>query len=63
MVETAPDISVKQLLRRLLIDYNLLIKELTTKTGGKNYLRLAVRNTEDNDRLVQALLSELGSAE
>lgn len=63
MVETAPDISAKQLLRRLLIDYNLLIKELTSKTGGKNYLRLAVRNTEDNDRLIQALLSELGSAE
>lgn len=59
MVELADGISPKELLKQLLIKHNLLIKELTTKTNGKNYLRLAVRNTEDNDVLINALKCEL----
>ena len=59
MVELADDISPKALLKRLLIKHNLLIKELTTKTNGRNYLRLAVRNTDDNDVLIRALRTEL----
>lgn len=49
----------KLLTKKLLIKHNLLIKELTSKTHGKNYLRLAIRNTEDNDRLLEALGQEL----
>ena len=60
MVELDDKISPKELLKTLLIKYELLIKELTTKTNGKNYLRLAVRNSEDNDRLITALKAELG---
>ena len=60
MVELDNSVSSKELLKTLLIKYNLLIKELTTKTNGKNYLRLAVRNTQDNDILIQALKKELG---
>ncbi len=60
MVELADDISPKELLKTLLIKYEILIKELTTKTNGRNYLRLAVRNTEDNDKLLGALKTELG---
>ena len=37
------------------------MKELTTKTNGNNYLRLAVRNTEDNNHLLRALKEELGN--
>lgn len=59
MVELAETISPKQLLKNLLIKYNLLIKELTTKTNGRNYLRLAVRNAQDNDVLLAALKKEL----
>ena len=59
MVELEEGISPKELLKRLLIKHNLLIKELTTKTNGRNYLRIAIRNTEDNDVLVQALKEEL----
>lgn len=59
MVELQKDISPKELLKRLLIKHNILIKELTTKTNGRNYLRLAVRNTEDNDTLITALKVEL----
>ena len=59
MVELDDGIDPKELLKKLLIDYNLLIKELTTKTNGRNYLRLAVRNTEDNNQLLAALRKEL----
>lgn len=59
MVELEKGISPKELLKTLLIKHNLLIKELTTKTNGRNYLRLAVRNTEENDVLIQALKCEL----
>lgn len=55
MVELKGDVTPKELLRRLLIDHNLFIKELTTKTNGRSYLRLAVRNTEDNNILLEAL--------
>ena len=45
----------------LLNDYNILIKDLSTKKGfnGRNYIRLAVRTGSDNDRLVAALNSIL----
>ena len=60
MVELEDGISPKELLKTLLIKHNLLIKELTTKTNGRNYLRLAVRNTADNDALISAMKAELG---
>lgn len=59
MVELEQGISPKELLKKLLIKHDLLIKELTTKTNGRNYLRLAVRNTEDNDKLIAAMKEEL----
>ena len=61
MVELEGDISPTGLLKKLLVKYNLLIKELTTKTNGRNYLRLAVRNTEDNAVLLAALRNELNA--
>ena len=60
MVELEKETSPKELLKTLLIKHNLLIKELTTKTNGRNYLRLAVRNTEDNNLLIKAMKEELG---
>lgn len=59
MVELEEGISPKELLKRLLIKHNLLIKELTTKTNGRSYLRLAVRSTADNDVLIAAMKKEL----
>ena len=61
MVELDEKISPIELLKSLLIKHRLLIKELTTKTNGRNYLRLAVRDTHDNDVLIDALKQELGS--
>ena len=60
MVELDEGISPKELLKNLLIKCNILIKELTTKTNGQNYLRLAVRNRQDNDILISSLINELG---
>ena len=60
MVELEKTISPGELLKRLLIKHEILIKELTTKTNGRNYLRLAIRSKEDNDKLIRVLSSELG---
>lgn len=59
MVELEKGISPKDLLKRLLIKHNLLIKELTTKTNGRNYLRLAIRNEDYNNLLIAAMTEEL----
>lgn len=42
----------------LLKEYNILIKDCTTKAGlgGQQYIRIAIRNKQDNDKLVDALL-------
>ena len=62
MVELNKEISPKEILKTLLTKYNLLIKELTTKTNGRNYLRLAIRNSKENNILIEALKKELGGA-
>jgi histidinol-phosphate/aromatic aminotransferase/cobyric acid decarboxylase-like protein len=43
----------------LLKDHNILIKDCSTKKvfDGKNYIRIAIRNNIDNDRLISALKS------
>ena len=48
-----------QLAEKLLNDYNILIKDCDNKTGlkNKNYVRIAIRNSEDNDTLIKALTS------
>ena len=59
MVELCNHISPRELLKRLLLKHNLLIKELAAKTDGRNYLRLALRKTEENNILLDALTREL----
>lgn len=59
MVELASGLSAKAVTKALLIKDNILIKELTGKIQGKEYLRIAVRNTADNNRLIEALEKEL----
>ena len=46
----------KELTKIILLQYNLLIKDLTSKMAdGKEYIRLAVRKEEENKLLVKAL--------
>ena len=61
MIELTSGISAKELTKKLLIEENLLIKDLTQKIAreGKEYIRVAIRNSEDNDRLVKALKKHL----
>ena len=46
-------------LSRLLLDRNILIKDCGTKKafGGKNYIRIAVKNRDENNRLISILAS------
>lgn len=59
MVELTEGTDPKELMKRLLVRHDLLIKDLSGKTNGKSYLRLAIRNTADNDRLLKVLREEL----
>ncbi|MBR3357771.1 MAG: aminotransferase class I/II-fold pyridoxal phosphate-dependent enzyme [Solobacterium sp.] len=51
-------ISAAELTKTLLVKYDILIKDLTKKAKG-SYIRLAVRDTADNDRLIAALKKEM----
>lgn len=55
MIELVNGMTATNLTKKLLINYNLLIKDLSGKIFGKQYVRLAVRNTEDNNKLIIAL--------
>ena len=54
LCEVLPPHTPRELAVRLLKQHNILIKDCSAKCHG-NYIRLAVRNTEDNDRLLNAL--------
>lgn len=51
------DMGARELTERLLNSYDILIKDCSTKKGieGKSYVRIAIRSSADNDRLVKAL--------
>lgn len=55
MVELVGGMKAKELTKMLLIKYNLFVKDLSGKVQTGEYLRFAVRNTEDNDKLLSAL--------
>ncbi len=59
MVEILTDRSARALTRSLLIRHNIFVKDLSGKIPGRQLLRLAVRNTEDNNRLIEGLRKEL----
>lgn len=52
-------ITSSELARILLCEHDILVKDCSTKKGfeGRNYIRIAIRNREDNNKLVKALLS------
>jgi len=57
LCEVTSRFSSRELAIRLLKEYSLLIKDCSSKRAfcGQNYIRLAIRNREDNHRLVEAL--------
>ena len=60
MAELTGSVSTTKLTANLLIKHNLFIKDLSSKIKKGQYVRFAVRNMEDNDKLLIALNKELG---
>lgn len=57
MVEIKGCMTAKELMKVLLLKYNLFIKDLSKKVklGDRQFIRLAVRNERDNNKLLSAL--------
>ena len=64
MAEITNGMTAKQLTKILLVKYNLLIKDLTGKTGceHRQCVRFAVRRQEDNQKLIKALYEIMDKA-
>ncbi|HJD45237.1 MAG TPA: aminotransferase class I/II-fold pyridoxal phosphate-dependent enzyme [Candidatus Mediterraneibacter norfolkensis] len=55
MLEITGEHTSQYITKKLIQKYNLFVKDISEKVGGRNYLRVAVRDTEDNDILLKAL--------
>lgn len=58
LCEVKAPLTSHELTLRLLADHNILIKDCGSKKGfpeGSQYIRIAVRDRHDNDRLIEAL--------
>lgn len=55
MLELVNGKTAKELITDLLVKYNILAKDLSSKIKSGEYIRVAVRNHEDNEKLVMAL--------
>lgn len=57
LVELRGGLSARELTRKLLLDHDILIKDLSHKirNGDRQFVRIAVRTSEDNARLIDAL--------
>ncbi len=59
MIELTNGTTTRELIKDMLLEHNLLVMDLADKVKGGEYLRLTVRNMEDNDRLIAALRESL----
>lgn len=59
LVEVLPPFTAKELVLKMLKEYNILMRDCSGKGGfdGRQYMRIAVRNNQDNSRLIEALKS------
>jgi len=58
MVELPENLPAKSITKKMLVRYNILIKDISAKTNGRNFIRIAVRSTAENDKLLNALRKE-----
>lgn len=58
MLELTNGKTAEELTRTLLLNHNLFVKDLSSKTNGE-FLRIAIRNKQDNNKLIAALKAEL----
>ena len=54
IIKVTKDIASSEIAIQLLHDYKILVKDLSAKMGNR-FLRVAIRNAADNDKLVSAL--------
>ncbi len=61
MAEITNGVSAKELTRRLIVNNNILIKNLYPKMNEKErqFIRLAVKTVEENNKLIEALKNNL----
>lgn len=55
MVELIGDMTARKLTKIMLHDNGILLKDLSGKIYGGNFIRIAVRDTKDNNKLMYAL--------
>ena len=55
MIELLDGLNIADITKTLLAKDSILVKDLSPKLDGRQYMRIAIRNSEDNDRLVKAL--------
>ena len=57
MAEIVNGMTAADVTRMLIVQHNILVKNLFAKVNrsGRQYIRLAVRNPEENDKLILAL--------
>ena len=55
LCELMNNMSSHELAVRLLREHNILIKDCSAKCKGHPFIRIAIRNTEDNNQLLMAL--------
>ncbi len=58
LVEILPPYTANHIVLKMLKQFNILTRDCSTKTGldGKQYMRIAVRNHEDNAKLIEGLM-------
>lgn len=61
MIKIENGLSAQKVTKELLLKHNCLVKDLSKKLGGQPYIRIAVRDSADNDRLTAALKQEIES--
>lgn len=56
MIQIKDKLTATELTQKLLTDYNILIKDLTGKIdNSRQYIRIAIKNSEENDMLIKAV--------
>lgn len=60
MLEITNGMKAAELTKRMFAKYSLLVKDLTGKLAEGEYLRIAVRTEEDNNKLIYAFRKEFG---
>ena len=59
LIELTSGITAFELTEKLLNKHNILIKDLTSKLGNDRFIRIAVKDSTDNDKFLEALKESL----